>query len=729
MRRHSCPSLLPCLALLPQAAFAQSGDYEVRTAQGRTSAGAPFVDVEIRNVSGDSANDFVDFSWDFRRFTDTLFEPAAGMPEEVDFQVTRWPTDWGANPGVTWGGPLAGPGVLYRVSPSAPLPASTAGSFRVEYVPFLGAGDVGDPNPAELQFRDKPAPDVVQLVVRASGAVDQFTTADAAFTVARQPEHERIPTAGNRTLLDLDADAGRQAVLYLEGDGIACATSIDDGLSWQETTISTQPGIASLDVLAQLAPEGRRLYVHGSHLYAAWRAVEAGNSQYFVGRSTDGGQSWSLPYASPVGLSVPGSASAFELAPGQAGSPDQDHLVLVFEQRVEEGGTTFEERRMAISEDGGATFAERLVSRVDVAQQSPSDLRGLALTENSIYLAVFGFSTLAGSSETRVLSSSDGWNTVSAVDLDGQGQLAIGAGDDTVVVVLRTGAFGSFVADAFVSTDSGASFVQTRLGNFLTPGTQFGKPVQAEVVSGVPVAFWHRSDGEYVASRSTDGGLSWSDAVVPVDPGGFSAPADLERDGDVLTCIYNRTLSYSTDGGATWEPPIYAGLAYIGGSVGSAGTPQLNVAYDLSRQRIAIARNSPPPLTGGVPANMVWSYPVGEASGERRSAGGNVDTLSASSLVDGDWLTVDLDLASTGHALGFIAVGTTPAEIPLPASANVLLLADLGPSFFVTPDASRLWLQIPDLFAGSRVLQAAHVDPVLPLLLTNAVDLQEGLEY
>ncbi|MEM7309703.1 MAG: hypothetical protein AAF682_23710 [Planctomycetota bacterium] len=131
--------------------------------------------------------------------------------------------------------------------------------------------------------------------------------------------------------------------------------------------------------------------------------------------------------------------------------------------------------------------------------------------------------------------------------------------------------------------------------------------------------------------------------------------------------------------------------------------------------------------------NLLVSSGSGPAAGGlSRTAGTNPDSYSATVEPLGGTLHLQVDLTSTGHALGAVAAFPAPAAIPF--GSDVILVDPFGPELLglpLLPGPVPSWsVPLPGdpLFCGLTIFtQAVHVDLTLPLRFTNAVDAFLGL--
>lgn len=342
----------------------------------------------------------------------------------------------------------------------------------------------------------------------------------------------------------------------------------------------------------------------GGALVAAWETTESlggtigTEGDILFARSLDGGVSWTAP--APLNSNAAtdaGGDGQVALAADGAGS-----VVAVWRSFDSLGGAigTDGDILFARSADGGATWSAPAPLNGNAATDSGPDSAPTLVTDGGgAWVAAWQSSSLpAGGSDgdIAVARSSDGgatWsapallNTNAATDTgnDGDPQLATDGAGAWVAVWQSTDSLGGTIGSDFDilgarSTDGGVTWsapapVNTNAASDGSATDQ--QPAVAYDAGGGWVTVWATeagglgSDGDVVAARSTDGGVTWTPRLA-LDPGattdgGEDGGAVVGSDGaGTLLAVWaafdwqdsegELLVVRSSDGGATWTAPV-----------------------------------------------------------------------------------------------------------------------------------------------------------------------------
>ncbi len=355
---------------------------------------------------------------------------------------------------------------------------------------------------------------------------------------ARIPVQIDTTTTGAPTGIEIATGGDLSAVLYEDGDASTVHVAVSDGrgLSWSDPVrIDTDTSGAAKRTGALVPDAMATLAVSGDAIYATWideRNAGPGGAggaearDVFFARSLDGGVTWEQDFALDKGYPPGGVSPVSDWGMVVAPDPAGDHIYVL--QKVDPNHFAFGnlELYLTASHDGGATFG----SAVQVAPGNET-VRSISLAADgdTLHLA---YSSLPGSAVTAAWdvfyrrSTDAGASFAPRVQLDASG---VGVGDAQTEMLVATD--GSTVAVAWpeadigasqrdlharVSTDGGLTFgADTIVGDY-APGTVQVDEPQLSVRNGEVLLGWIDDrlalffEFRAYASRSTDGGLSWS---------------------------------------------------------------------------------------------------------------------------------------------------------------------------------------------------------------------------
>lgn len=323
--------------------------------------------------------------------------------------------------------------------------------------------------------------------------------------------------------------------------------SLDFGASWSTTTTLSGANQEAVDSRVAVDADGNAI--------AIWYRSNGSNYIVQTSRSEDGGVSWSAPVdLSTVGRDAYAPQVAF----------DADGTAIAVWNRFD--GTSYVVQSSR-STDGGVSWTSPATLSV-----SGGDAYGAQVAVDSDGTAVVAWYRTNGSNfivqSSRSLDGGVNWSA--PVDLSQAGQEAYepfidaDAAGNTVVVWRRSDG-SDYIAQATASSDGGATW--STPANLSAPGYSAESPRLSANADGQIVVVWYRNvDGNYrvQTSSSVDGGVTWSTAVnlsasgrdgaepqVDVDPAGNAIVVWRRNDGS-----FNRIqASRSTDGGASWSAP------------------------------------------------------------------------------------------------------------------------------------------------------------------------------
>jgi hypothetical protein len=287
-----------------------------------------------------------------------------------------------------------------------------------------------------------------------------------------------------------------------------------------------------------------------------WRRGVSPN-EFFFRRSTDGGQTWSFPYATldPMAASDMLSDERAMVTAGSGGT-----WIAVLESR-NTTGILDRDVRVARSTDGGATWSTQYVDP-NAGSDSLHDTEPFVATD--------------------------------------------GAGTWIVLWTVKDGGAMDFELFISRSTDDGATWSMPTLFSAQRPSTPntAHTPQLAYAGAGVWVATWGSSfggpfgsDDEVAVARSVDGGMTWS-APAPLNSDasvdtGYDVQPQIASDAAgklVVAWVSNKTFggtltpqnhalaARSIDSGATWSSPAAVDARAV--SEGEISGIQLRVATD-----------------------------------------------------------------------------------------------------------------------------------------------------
>ena len=413
-----------------------------------------------------------------------------------------------------------------------------------------------------------------------------------------------------------------------EIDGVVqVATSGNGGASW--TAPHDLTDVAGQGANPQIAGS-----VDGTHLTAVWHTGDASTADIRAARSSDGGESWSIPVTvSPTGQ--------YCYEPQVAASGDGSHLVAVWLRADGSTGNYVVQSRASV--DGGATWS------------TPVDLSAAG---GGADLAQIVASTVGG----RFTAVWQRWN-----------------GSHHIV-------------QAVTSSDDGVTW-GTPVNLSAAGGNAAAPQLTTSTDGGRVAAVWQRFDGvnwRVQAATSGTAGATWGNAV-DLSPTGL--PANFAAgdpqiagsgDGNRLAVVWSRydgtrqivSTAVSGDGGTTWSAPVDLSTA---GQY--AYTPQVATSGDGLRVAVTWRRydgsNDVTQATTSSNGGATWGTPV-----TLSATGKNAQTQQITSSVDGTRLAVVWDRdgviqAATGGNGGPGVVGVWPVSGP-DAGGTVVSLSGTG---------------------------------------------------
>jgi hypothetical protein len=250
----------------------------------------------------------------------------------------------------------------------------------------------------------------------------------------------------------------------IEGD-IASAFSEDGGVTWSEAALvnSNANGDTSLDVRPRIACDGR------GNCVAVWESQPAsgGDNQIFSARTVDGGKTWEPAFE--ISVLRNGSSDSFPaIATDQAGN----WMAMWNEDDLSGSACKI---LMARSTDNGVTWTipEFVISDDLPLEQCNGTQPGLATSGAGVWMVAVASSGVSGD-EVLAVSSRDNGLSWGSTALIASGSLTVGT--------------------------NRVDLVSDRSGNWVTAWS-------ARIVE-------LGNDGDILASRSQDGGQSWTAPVL-----------------------------------------------------------------------------------------------------------------------------------------------------------------------------------------------------------------------
>ncbi len=317
---------------------------------------------------------------------------------------------------------------------------------------------------------------------------------------------------------------------------------------------------------------GSSVAASGNSVFVAWADETPGNDEIFLARSADGGKT----FGSPVNLSNNAGISA---APSVAVSGNT--VVVAWYDETPENREIF----LARSTDGGKTFA----SPVNLSNNAGFSISpSVAASGNSVVVA--WHDETPGNSEIFLSRSTDAGKTFTPpVNLSNNAGFSFSAFPsvavlgDSVFVAWHDQTPGNFEIFLARSTDGGKTFtppvnLSNNAGFSLDPSV-------AVLGDSVFVAWMDETPGnsEIFLARSTDGGATFSPPVNFSNNAGLSGGVSVAVLGDSVVVAWMDTtqgnweifLVRSTDGGATFTPPVN-----LSSNAGFSANPSVAVSGD-----------------------------------------------------------------------------------------------------------------------------------------------------
>ncbi len=738
MKTWILPALTGLLLSAPAAAQQLVADPLVTeplltTTQGRNGVGQPWTDVLVAVPATRPSSGFDLVNYDFH------LSELDGI-EGADFAVTGFSPSWNlalTESNLTGGGFFSKRIGLEFTSPSLEQELF----FRITYVPdaFPPSGGDSDPDPAGLRFDDRfegvsfstspHGPNLSELVPQATLVREDSLEYRGQITTNRVPH--------------LATDQGLTAAVYRSNNRIFVKCSEDLGESW-----STPEELSTGD-FNSFFQQGRNVFVHGDRIYVFWVAqdTDTGPEQVVMRRSSDRGETWEAPLLFPYegsGSGVQSSRYLVATVPDSGGNRDLDQL-YVLQQEIQ--GASNRRMRLSASVDGGAT-----VTSTVVAPTFPSSQFGpgtLVAPEPDHVMFVHLGDELEGDPGTSAIlvESVDGGASIT-VDLayDGNSDI-IGYADSTRI-------------DAVPGGIAIASHV--RHGNTSTPGIGY-KVVCSVYTDGNPK--WNRTVGESVGGG--EGYVTGVDWVLsprvnisvnnPTNPG---TPKVMVVWGDNSetspSAVGHAFRATSTDGGFSYGNRM---------EVGSVNTNSSGLRYELLTTEPLFLTTSvgtryshdggssfegvitnyetnkfdafDPGLGlycrvdgegGSATRHDLMCHFLATPQVESRTDGANLDVLRTSSMVQGDWMSCDVDLQASGYSRALVLMSSQTANVPM---GQYRWLVDPNQAItlgVVNASSPRLRRKLWRGFAAGETFsfQALLRHPMLGTALTNAQDTMIG---
>jgi hypothetical protein len=371
------------------------------------------------------------------------------------------------------------------------------------------------------------------------------------------------------------------------------------------------------------------------NLTAVWSRFDGSDNIVQASRSTDRGVTWSTP----VNLSASGqSAGDAQITVDAVGNLTVVWARGDFDAIVQASRST----------DRGVTWSTPVnLSAAGGSSRPQVTVDGLG-NPTAVWSRFDGSRTIIQAS-----SSSDGgvtWSTPANLSVAGQNafraQVTVDELGNRIAVWYRLDV--GFIAQASRSTDGGVTW--STPVNLSVAGSSAFNPQVTVDGSGNFIAVWYRLEGMHnivQSSRSTDRGVTWSTPVNLSETGGGAINPQIAADrlGN-LTAVWYRSngahfivqASNSSDGGLTWSTPV--NLSAAGGNAFNAqvtvdGSGNLSTVWRRSNGAHFIVQSSRSTDRG-----VTWSTPV-DLSAAGQNANSPQVTVDGSANVTAVWARSD----------------------------------------------------------------------------------------